>query len=834
MKPYYTILMGLVCLLFATQASATKGHKKKKPTCNSEAYSSEVLKETQISESCVEYEIKVSYDGSRTFGLSHYSIALPCGEVKDYSNSENWKMVFGKDPKTGVYGLKVDDINGFGDGKAESFTVKFTWCSSGSCEKELGVVAYKFGQCVSYDTLANNNDPEPPQTCSTLSASLEKKNATCFTDNDGEIQVVIAEGQEPFVYAWSNGATTATAQNLGAGTYAVTIQDANGNVLTLNEEITSNAPIVITETVINPACSGVSSGSIDLTVTGGSVPYTFAWSNGSSDQNVSGLASGLHSVTVTDATGCSTQKSFMLTNGAVLTAGSSLRHPSCTQDNGSVDITTFGGVAPYTYLWSTGATTEDLLNVGAGTYSLKITDAAGCSTERSYTLRVNNTLSVTSLVTPTSCEGDDSGAIDLTIVGIAPYTIQWLDGPTTEDRSGLTAGNYKVTVSDASGCTTTLNVSVFKKQLQVSSIVSQPACSGDLGSISVTPTGEPPYTYTWSNGETGGSIEGLVNGIYSVTITDGSGCSRSLFFAIQTPTPIEVTSAVSNTQCGTDGSFAIDLSVMGGKFPYTYLWSTGATTQDISDLSTGTYTVEIRDGFGCVVEKEFTVEPVTVSWSCLINPVVAPVVCKSAGNIVATGVSGATTYEWTVSSTDDSWAITSGSADSAAVYTAGNPGTTATFTLTITKDGCTQTCSYAVDSGCIERDNTGGGDPTSGEPCAPQPTTPPVVVEEPQPEEPAEEEEENTYGCKAKIVKVYPNPFREKVNFEWTSKVNDNVRLEVFDARGKRLAVVYEGAVKKGKSYSADWSAHGCGKDRFYHYRYTTSKGVDHGKLIRK
>jgi hypothetical protein len=831
MKPYYTILMGLVCLLFATQASATKRHKKK-PSCNSEAYSSEVLKEEQISENCIAYEIKVSYDGSRTYGLSHYSLAIPCGEVKDLSNSENWKMVFGKDRTTGVYGLKIDDINGFGDGKADSFTIKFTWCSSSSCEKELGIAAYKFGRCVAYDTLSND-DPEPPQNCSTLSATLQKKNATCFTDNDGELQVVISEGQEPFTYAWSNGASTATAQNLGAGIYAVTIKDANGNVLTLNGEITSNPAIVITETVVNPACSGVTNGSIDLTVTGGNAPYTFAWSNGSTEQNASGLASGLHTVTVTDATGCTTQKSFMLTNGAVLTAGSSLRHPSCTAANGSVDITTFGGVSPYTYLWSTGATTEDLQNVGAGTYTLKITDAAGCSTERSYTLRVNNTLLVTSLVTPTSCQGDNSGAIDLTIVGVAPYTITWEDGATTEDRSGLTAGNYRVTVSDASGCSTSLNISVFKKQLQVSSIVTQPTCSGDLGSISVTPTGVPPYTYTWSNGETGSSIDGLVNGIYSVTITDGSGCSRSLFFAIQTPTPIEVTSAVSNTQCGSEGSYAIDLTVMGGKFPYTYLWSTGATTQDVSGLNTGTHSVDIKDGFGCVVKREFTVEPATVSWTCIINTPVAPVVCKSAGNILATGVAGATTYEWTVSSTDNSWSISSGSTDSAAVYTAGNPGTSATFTLTVTKDGCTQTCTYTTAAeGCVERDNTGGGDPTSGDPCANQPTPPPVVVEEPKPEEPAEEE--NTHGCKAKVVHTYPNPFKEKVNFEWTAAKDDHARLEIFDARGKRIALVYEGQVKKGKSYSFDWSAIGCGKDRFYYYRYTTSKSVDHGKLVRK
>ncbi|WP_276372061.1 T9SS type A sorting domain-containing protein [Chryseolinea sp. H1M3-3] len=825
MKRYNTILIGLLCLLFATDALATKRKKKSSPSCSNESYSSEIVKQTPVSETCVEYEIKVSYDGARTYGLSHYSIAIPCGEIKNATNSENWKMVFGKDRTTGVYGLKVDDISGFNPG--ESFTIKFTWCSSGTCTKELGIVAAKFGQCVDIDTL-QQEQPEPPQNCSALLATIQKKNLTCPTGNDGEMQVIIQEGQEPYTYSWSNGSMAATAQNLTAGNYAVTIKDAKGNTLTLTDQITSPAPILISESIINPSCSGVGNGMIDLNVSGGTGSYSFAWSNGASLQNLTSLVSGLYTVTVTDSLGCSVQKTFMLTNSSLLTLGSSLRHASCSKTDGAIDITPFGGVAPYTYLWSTGATTEDLQNAGAGTYTVKATDALGCSVERSYTLRVNNSMSVTFIVTPTSCLGDNSGAIDLSVSGgTAPYTIQWQDGPTSEDRSGLVAGNYKVTVTDAGGCSVQQTISVFKKPLQVSSIVNQPTCSGDLGTITVTPTdGVAPYTYTWSNGDTDNTISGLVNGIYSVTVTDASGCTRTLFFAILTPTPIEVTSAVNNSQCGQEGSYAIDLTVMGGKFPYTYNWSTGATTQDVTGLNTGTYSVDIKDGSGCVVTKQFVVEPASVSWSCLITPITTPVVCKSAGNVLSTGVVGASAFEWTVASTDGSWAITSGSGDSTAVFTAGNAGSTATFTLTITKNGCTQTCSYTVSGGCIVRDNTGGGDPSSSEPCVV--TQPPPV--DPLPEEPQEEPE---HSCKPKIH-VYPNPFKDKVKFEYKASANDKVRLEIYDARGKRIAVVYEGHVSAGKTYSFDWSAIGCGKDKFYYYRLTTSKSVDHGKLVRK
>ncbi|HEX6223070.1 MAG TPA: hypothetical protein VFZ52_01585 [Chryseolinea sp.] len=832
MKKNYTILIVLLCLFAAFNAAA---HKRKKPTsCKDDAYSTEIIKEEQVSESCVNYEIKVSYDGSRTYGLSHYSLAIPCGEVKNLWNSEGWKMVLGKDRTTGVYGLKVDDINGFGDGRAESFTIKFTWCSSGSCIKDLGVVAYKYGQCVSYDTL-NTEKPDTTQTCSTLLASLQKTNATCSSANDGQMDVVVQDGAPPFVYSWSNGANTSSAQNLAAGKYSVTIKDANGNVLTLSDEITSSPPIAITGTVLNPACSGAANGSVDVSATGGTGTLTYAWSNGSTEQDLSGVTSGVYTVKVTDAAGCFAEKSFALTNGALIAVQSSLTHPSCTQINGGIDITPTTGVAPYSYLWSNGSTTQDLQNVAAGNYTVKVTDALGCSVERLYTLRINNTLALTYVVTPTSCLGDNSGAINLTVSGgTAPYTIVWADGVTTEDRSGLIAGNYKVTVTDAAGCSTQLNISVFKKPIQVSSTVNQPKCSGEPGSIVLTPPPGGSYSYSWSNGETGTSIDDLAPGIYSVTITDENGCTTSLFFGIISPTPIEITGNVTNTQCGDNGLFNIDVSVIGGKFPYAYLWSNGATTQDLSGVSSGTHTVTITDALGCAVNKQFTIDPVSTNWSCLINAPSAPAVCKSAGNTIATGVDGATTYLWTVASSDNSWAITSGSSDSLAIYTAGNPGTTATFTLTITKNGCSQTCTYAITAnGCVERDNTGGGDPTSSDPCTvvtpTPPGNPPVPPTDPEPEEP-------THGCKPKVVKIYPNPFREKVNFEWTASKNDHVKLEIYDTRGKRIAVIYEGPVKAGKEYSFDWNANGngCGKDKYYYYRFTSSKGVDTGRLVRK
>lgn len=830
MKHHYIIFMVLLCSLFALPAEATKGKKKgSKPQCDEHGYSSEIIKEEKISETCVQYEVKVSYDGTRNYGLSHYSIAIPCGDVKKASNSKGWKMEFGKDRTTGIKGLKVDDISRFGEGKASSFIVKFTWCSTGSCEKELGVVSYKFGQCVAYDTLNNDegNEPEPPQTCSSLMASLTKTDASCATGNDGSLEVVVQEGKAPFIYTWSNGASSNKAENLSAGEYAVTIVDADGNTLTLNETVTAPQPIVITGTVVNPACSGAMNGSIDLEVSGGSGPLSYSWSNGSTSEDISYLQSGLHTVTVTDSSGCSVQKSFMLTNTSLISATANITAATCAGNDGVIDVTPSGGVAPYTFYWNTRATTEDLVNIGPGNYYVSITDALGCTTDKMYTVQRTSSLAVSYIVTPVSCLGDDSGAIDLSVYGVAPISIQWQDGATTEDRTGLTEGSYIVNISDGSGCSQQINITIGRKPLEVASIVNQPTCSGEPGSITVTPTGVAPFTYEWSNGGTGDTIENLEPGVYSVTVTDATGCSRTLFFAITAPSQLEVTTSVTNADCSGNGAYAIDVEVFGGKWPYSYAWSNGATTQDVSGLSSGTYSVDISDAGGCVVTRTFTLDPPSSGWTCSINPVVTPLVCNSAGNPISTSVTEAT-YSWSVTSADNSWKITSGAESAVAYYTAGNPGTAATFTLTITKNGCSQTCTYVVAAdACIVRDNNGGGDPSSNE-CTP--TTPPVV-EQPEPEPPVEEDPK--VCCKSKLT-LYPNPFKDKVRFGYTAGSDDHIKLEIFDGRGKRLKLVYQGPVKACKDYSFDWHAEGCGKDRYYYYRLTTSKGVENGKLVRK
>lgn len=818
MKRNSAIYLGLLCSSFAVQSLAQQ------PACNDNVYTSEVVSKKQISATCTWYEVKVTFDGAGTDSLSNYSVDIPCGRIRGVRNSKKWKQSIGKNPMTGGNGFRIRNTGAFdASGGKKSFMVYFTWCSNNSCEKKSAVASYKYGRCLTNSPLEKQSllAAKDSTNCSSLLATLQKSNVKCATGTDGTIEVVIQEGTAPIKYSWSNGATTAKAENLAPGSYSVTITDAKNNTLTLTESISSLPPITISETISNPFCSGAATGSIELAVTGGSGAFTYLWSNGSTNQNLSNLSSGIYSVTVADSLGCTAKKSYMLSNSTLLSASVTLKHPSCTQVNGGIDITPSGGLAPYTFLWNNGATTEDIQNVGVGNYSVTIKDAAGCSSEKRYTLRLNSTLFLNSIINPVSCLGDNSGAIDLSILGgVPPFSISWADGPTTEDRSNLSAGQYLVTVKDAAGCSISANYTIFRKALQVTSDLFQPACSNDLGSIKLTVAGVPPYTYAWSNGDTDAEATGLPAGFYSVKVSDGTGCQRQLDFAILAPPAITVTHVLSNPLCDDENSYAVDLTLAGGKPPFKFLWSNGATTEDLTGLRPGTYSVAITDNGGCTVNREYVIDPVTAGWTCLINQPSAGIVCGSAGNRLSTSVDDATTYLWTVSSTDSNWRITSGSDASTAIYTAGGSGSTATFTLVITRNGCSQSCTYTASS-CTVRDNTGGGDPSSSDPC---PITPPTEPEPPTvpPVEP------EAAICK---LNIFPNPFRDKVTFEWDAHADDNATLEIMDHCGNRIALLFQGNIHKGQHYQFEWLAPGCSP--FYYYRLTWSKNVESGKLLR-
>jgi SprB repeat/Secretion system C-terminal sorting domain len=721
-----TILLFVISWVFCIGNIAQAQWNEQCKTC----FTSEITKATKRGDHCTDYELTVSRkeECDHDYDLSHITVAVPtCTKVtvkdrsddgdkeggdedKDEEGDDEDKEGDGSsvklayDTSTGLYGFQIDDLSSYGsDSKDEndsedegesssrkSYIIRFSLydssCKPVPCWKPL--VAYKSKTCFKIDTLKT--------TCQVLKAHLVKKNDTCFGSANGSLTVMVDVGVPPYQYTWSTGATTSSIQNIGIGNYTVNIKDANSAQLSLTATITQPDSIAIASIITDASCSGQTNGAIDITVTGGNgKPYSFGWSNGATAEDLGSLKAGLYIVTVTDSLGCQAVARFIVNNTKQLVLAPSIQLPGCNQGNGSISVMASAGTEPYSFAWSNGATTPTISNLGVGSYSITVTDSAGCSISGTYFLREKNTLRVSSSVTPTTCLDNSTGAIDITVTGgNPPYSFTWSTGATTEDINQLKAGIYSVTVKDSLGCQFTSRISVFKTSFDVKAQITQPKCFGDsTGSISLTPlTGVAPYKYGWSNGATASSISGLADGIYTVTVTDSTGCAKVLVYEIAAPLELIATASVVPVSCNQN---SIELNVTGGTVPYQFLWSTGAVTQNITGVPTGLYTVDITDANGCKTHKDVTIDS-TATWTCLIVPPPSSPVCLSLNNKIVTSVTGASSYQWQMTSTDNSWIIQGGTTGDTLTYTAGKKSSSATFTLTILKNGCEQSCSYTI------------------------------------------------------------------------------------------------------------------------------------------
>lgn len=452
-------------------------------------------------------------------------------------------------------------------------------------------------------------------------------NISCPGSLTGAINITVTGGTGPYTYFWAttNGAGIVQGQedqaNLSAGDYSVVVTDAGGCKGTYSVSLTQPAPLNPDYTKTDVNCFGGNTGSINLTVTGGTPGYTFNWttSNGSGlvqgQQDQSGLTAGTYNVTVTDANSCTASLSATITQpAAALSATAVPTAVSCFGDNnGQIVLTPTGGTAPYTYLWSNGATTQNITGLSAGTYSVTITDAKSCT----YTLSSITVTQPAAALSPAGtqtnilCNGGNNGAIDLTVTGgTSGYTYAWSNGATTEDLTGLTAGTYSVVVTDANGCIASASFTITEPPvLTASALATAASCYGSAtGSVTLTVSGGTgTLTYLWSNSSTDQDLTNVPAGYYSVTVTDANGCTTQTGATVTQPAAITVSGAVTNVVCHGDATGAININVSGGTGAYSYSWSNGATTQNISGLPVGTYTVTVKDANQCTTTADFVI-----------------------------------------------------------------------------------------------------------------------------------------------------------------------------------------------------------------------------------
>jgi gliding motility-associated-like protein len=451
-------------------------------------------------------------------------------------------------------------------------------------------------------------------------------NISCFGLNDGSIDVTIGGGAPGYTYAWNTGSSNEDLNGLPAGTYTVTATDINN--CTISGTITLIQPPALTQGISantfiggwNISCFGLSDGSTDVTISGGSPTYTYAWSTGSTNEDLSGLPIGTYTVTATDINGCTISASITLIQPPVITSSASTFDVLCFGNStGSIDVTFNGGTPGYTFAWDGGQSTEDLVNIPAGTYTVTATDQNGCTLSLSATiLQPADTVIIDGVISNVNCFNGSDGAIDISVIGGTPgYSYQWSNGATTEDIGSLIAGTYTVTVTDASGCSYTNNIDFIVMQpqspLQITGVVTNVSCFGGVnGGIDITVTGgTQPYNYIWSNGATSEDLTDILAGEYTVTVTDNQNCLQSENYSVSEPPLLVINADVNDNKCYGFTDASIDIEVVGGVPGYTYLWNNGATTPDITDLAPGNYVLTVTDANNCTGVASFNVAAAT-------------------------------------------------------------------------------------------------------------------------------------------------------------------------------------------------------------------------------
>ncbi len=491
-------------------------------------------------------------------------------------------------------------------------------------------------------------------------------NPTCFGYSDGSATVNPNGGVGTLVYLWTpSNQTTQSGTNLSAQAYTVVVTDDSLCSATTIVTPVSPPQIQIAGVVTNVKCFGGSDGAVDITVTNGFPNLTYSWNpTAAVTQDISALAIGSYSITVTDANACTAIASFAVTQPAALV----LSTPSITDvlcfggNTGSITVIHTGGTGNPNYTWTpaaaNSATNSSLI---AGNYSVTVTDVNACTASAAYVVTQPATALAfgVPVIVNELCNGGTTGSITVTVTGgtaAATYDYSWSHnaGLNSSSATGLSAGPYTVTVTDDNGCTLSQTNSVTQPTaitFGAQTITNVGCFGGNNGSATITPTGGTgAYTYTW-NGVAGTNPQNnLVANTYTVIVTDANNCPFTTTVTITEPSQLVIAPLATDALCfgATDGS--VDANPSGGAFPYTFVWSNGGTTQTVANVGYGLYTVTVTDANTCSASSGANVnEPAAV----IFNTQVTQVKCVGDQNGTITAFPSGGTPPYSYSATQD-------------------------------------------------------------------------------------------------------------------------------------------------------------------------------------
>ncbi|NNF02189.1 MAG: T9SS type A sorting domain-containing protein, partial [Bacteroidia bacterium] len=645
----------------------------------------------------------------------------------------------------------------------------------------------------------------------------------------------------PYAYSWNTvpATTTASATGLSAGVYTVMIADANGCVTSALVIITQpSSPLVINANPTNISCYGGSDGAIDITVSGGTPPYSYLWTDGSTDEDRTGLTAGAYTVVVTDANGCVITLCTVLSEPSELICATSKSDVKCNGANtGMAGVAAAGGIPPYTYLWSNGETSTNISGLSVGTYTVTITDDNGCTTSCEAVIGQSSVVIVgNATITNTSCHDAMDGMATLNPSGgTPPYMFSWSNGQVSQTATGLGMGTYVVTITDDNGCVLVDTASIIiggPDAIVLSITDSAETCffDSDLSpyqhgqffydqwvgvTITATANGNGVDTVIIFDSNVNGTADpdlevnigpmliipdnivdtnsnGLVddpndNGTGGVMIFEFDECVtiNSFVFVDQDFNTLPVVTAydslgniitqvtvpnmgessvqvvalnascVSKLEISAVTSFAVtgfdidcntvqggcvngsvDLTPMGGTPAYTYMWSNGATTEDLSGVPCATYTVTVTDANGCSATRSITITPMNIAIDSIASSNTSgPGMSDAQATVYASGGLLPYGYSWNTAPTQTTQTATG--------------LTSGTYTVVVSDaDGCTVTDSV-------------------------------TILDNPSPKFTNNEIVEDIWD-----VKVYPNPTDDLATLKIETSTSERLIVKLLDTKG--------------------------------------------------
>jgi gliding motility-associated-like protein len=493
-----------------------------------------------------------------------------------------------------------------------------------------------------------------------LSATTTFTNVACNGGNTGTITAAPTGGTAPYSYLWApGGQTTATVNNLIAGSYTVTVTDSRGCTTTATRTLTQPTALNVSLAGTDVNCFGGSNGAITSTVTGGTPAYSYTWTpGGATSSNVTGLIAGTYTVSVRDNQNCTRTASLTITQPTTITVSATPTAETCDySNNGSVTAAPSGGTPGYTYLWAPGGqTTITATGLAAGNYTVTVTDSKGCIKTANAAVTQPAVLSMTfGGQTNVSCLGGNNGSVTATGTGGTPnYTYSWMPGSLSgASVTGLAAGTYTVNITDSHACTGQNTVTITQPTLALSATTTftNVACfGGSSGTITATPVGgTAPYSFLWApGGQTTATVNSLVAGTYTVTVTDSKGCTTTSTRTLTQPTALNVSLTGTDPSCfgGTNGS--ITSTVTGGTTAYSYTWTPGgATSGNVTGLVAGSYTLSVRDNQNCTQTASVTItQPSTITVTATPTGESCDYSNNGSAAAVAAGGTPGYTYLW--------------------------------------------------------------------------------------------------------------------------------------------------------------------------------------------